>query len=94
MLIATTNFARLLLGSIFLANLALWMFRYSAAGQIGTLLGIAAMVAAWYSQSQYHAAGSYEEVPDKWMELMRTGNIARWVCVVATACAVLCLIFG
>jgi len=94
MLLATTNFARMLLGSVFLANLALWIFRYSPAGQVGSLLAIAAMVAAWYAQGQYHVAAAYEAVPDQHMELMRTGNIARWVCVVATACSVLCLIFG
>lgn len=94
MLLATTNFARLLLGSIFLANLALWIFRYSPAGQIGVLAMVLAMVAAWYSQSQYFAAAQYEQVPDQHMELMRAGNLARWSCVVLTGCACLCLVFG
>jgi hypothetical protein len=96
MLLATTNFARLLLGSVFLANLAMWIFRYSPAGQIGALLAIGAILAAWVSQGQYLLAfeclNAHREAEG--MEAMRMGNRARWVCVVATACAVLCLIFG
>lgn len=96
LLTATTGFARLLLGATFLANLALWVFRYSAAGQIGTLAMVLAMVAAWYSQEKYLQAHTWGEhgLNANAMEAERVANLARWCCAAATACGVLCLVFG
>lgn len=111
MLHATVSFARLLLGAIFLANLASWVVRYSGAGQLGTILAIAAIGAAWFSQERYlradealtqyqhqtHPAYAGPEDPDAWNKYeaaMRNGNVSRWLCIVATALAFLCILLG
>jgi hypothetical protein len=62
MLHATVSFARLLLGAIFLANLASWVVRYSGVGQFGTILAIAAIGAAWYSQERFYHS-------EEWLKL-------------------------
>lgn len=62
LLLATTAFARLLLGSLLIANLSLWVLRYSGPAQLGTLFALGAMAAAWFSQQRF-------QVADLWMAL-------------------------
>jgi hypothetical protein len=94
MILSTTGFARLLLGALFLANLAMWVFRYSGAGQLGTILALVAIVAAWFAQEQYTHAAAHQEMEPTYSDLLRTGNVGRWLSVGAAASAFLCILFG